>query len=343
MTKVTDYIALAMQIPCYAVNKYNGRDETREAMNQTVHRLAKQIFGAKKFIGPYVKLVVLPEYFLTGFPTRESISEWLDKVCITKDDKLFESLGDICQNENIFLSGNYYEADINFPEFYFQSSFILDNAGKMILNYRRLNSMYSPTPHDVLDRYIDLYGYESLFPVVDTELGKLACVASEEILYPEVSRCLMMRGAEVILHSSSEVGSALPSKKNIAKQARAIENMAYVISANSAGMIDSLVLENSTDAHSQIIHYEGHKLCEALTGESVVANANIHIEALREYRSRMSMKNYIARQRFELYADSYRNHSFYPPNSFGAGKLEKSLFRQIQTDTIRRLKDDGII
>lgn len=343
MDSIKDYIALAMQVPCFAVNKYNSRAQANEVMASTVQRLASQIFGAKKFIGTHMRLVVLPEYFMTGFPTRESIEDWLEKACIAKDDKLFESLGDICKKEDIFLSGNYYEKDKNFPDFYFQSSFILNNKGKMILNYRRLNSMFSPTPHDVYDKYIELYGYESLFPVVDTELGRLACVASEEILYPEVSRCLMMRGAEVILHSSSEVGSALPSKKNIAKQARAIENIAYVVSANSAGMVDSLVLENSTDAHSQIIHYEGHKLCESLAGESVVANANIHIEALREYRSRVSMKNYIARQRFELYADSYRDHSFYPPNSFDKELLPKSAFGKLQQETINRLKGRGVI
>ena len=343
MSKVTDYMALAMQVPCYAINKYPDRATAREVMESTISRLDKQIFGAKKFIGKHLRLVVLPEYFLTGFPTRESIKEWLDKACITKDDPLFEKLGAICKRENIFLSGNYYELDPNFPDFYFQASFILDNSGKMILNYRRLNSMYSPTPHDVLDKYIKLYGYESLFPVVDTELGRLACVASEEILYPEVSRCLMMRGAEVILHSSSEVSSATPSKKNIAKQARAIENMAYVISANSAGMYDSLVLRDSTDSHSQIIHYEGHILVEALAGESVVANANIHIEALRTYRSRVGMKNYIARQRFELYADSYKNHSFYPANQFDGEVLPKSAFGGIQKNTIQKLQDKGII
>lgn len=343
MSKVIDYIALAMQTPCYAVNKYPDRESAREVMDTTVTRIGREIFAAKKFIGKHLRLVVLPEYFLTGFPTRESIPEWLDKACITKDDSLFEKLGAICEREDIFLSGNYYELDPNFPNFYFQASFILNNKGKMILNYRRLNSMFSPTPHDVLDKYIELYGYESLFPVVDTELGKLACVASEEILYPEVSRCLMMRGAEVILHSSSEVSSALPSKKNIAKQARAIENMAYIISANSAGMYDSLVLRDSTDSHSQIVHYEGHLLCEALPGESVVANANIHIESLRTYRSRTSMKNYIARQRFELYADSYRNHSFYPPNQFEGEVLPKSAFTSIQEETIKKLKDKGVL
>ena len=340
---VSDYIALAMQIPCMAVNKYQNREEVLQAIDSRIETIGNQIFGAKKFVGPHLRLIVLPEYFLTGFPTRENIQEWRDKACFSKDDQIFKKLGDVCQRENIFLSGNYYEIDDNFPDFFFQASFIIDPKGKMILNYRRLNSMYSPTPHDVLDRYIDLYGYESLFPVVDTEIGKLACIASEEILYPEVARCLMMRGAEVFLHSSSEIASATLSKKNIGKRARALENMAYVVSANSAGMIDSLVLPNSTDGHSQIVHYEGHLLTEALVGESIVANSYIHIEALREYRSRVSMKNYIARQRFELYAESYSKHSFYPANQFNDAMLPKSAFNGIQQATIDKLKAKGIL
>ena len=343
MSKVEDYIAIAMQLPCFAINKYPDAKSARVLIEKNIEELGVQIFGAKKFIGEHVRLVVLPEYFMTSYPTRESILEWRDKACISKDDSIFEKLGGLCVKNDIFLSGNYYESDPNFPDFYFQSSFILNNKGKMILNYRRLNSMYSVTPHDVLDKYIDLYGYESLFPVVDTELGKLACVASEEILYPEVSRCLMMRGAEVLLHSSSEIGSATPSKKNIAKQARAIENMAYVISANSAGISEGLVLKDSTNGHSQIVHYEGHLLSEALVGESIVANANIHIEALRTYRSRTSMKNYIARQRFELYADSYKNNSHYPANLFANGNLEKSAFKSKQQETIESLKSKGVI
>lgn len=343
MSTIKDYVAIAMQVSCQAVNPCKDRSEVMASMHKTIAKLDRHIFGAKKFVGKDVRLVVLPEYFLTSYPTREDIPTWKDKACLQKDDPIFDELGKICRRDDIFLSGNYYESDPHFPEFYFQSSFILDNQGSMILNYRRLNSMYSVTPHDVLDQYVALYGEESLFPVVDTEIGRLACVASEEILYPEVSRCLMMRGAEVILHSTSEVGSALLSPKNIAKRARALENMAYVVSANSAGIKDGLVLDESTDGHSQIVHYEGHLLCEALAGESIVANANIHIEALREYRSRVSMKNYIARQRFELYADSYAKHAFYPVNQFADGALPKSAFTTLQSDTIQKLKDQDIL
>lgn len=343
MDKINDYIAVAMQVTCSAINHLVSRSEVMDSMEKTITKLDRHIFGAKKFIGTEVRLIVLPEYFLTSYPTREDIPAWTEKACLTKDDPIFEKLGQVCKRDDVFLSGNYYEHDPNFPDFYFQSSFILDNQGQMILNYRRLNSMYSVTPHDVFEKYIDLYGYESLFPVVDTEIGRLACVASEEILYPEVSRCLMMRGAEVILHSTSEIGSATLSPKNIAKRARAIENMAYVVSANSASIKGGLVLDESTDGHSQIVHYEGHLLCEAIAGESIVANANIHIEALREYRSRVSMKNFIARQRFELYADSYSNHAFYPVNQFTDTVLPKSAFATLQSDTIQKLKDKDVL
>ena len=54
------------------------------------------------------------------------------------------------------------------------------------------------------------------------------------------------------------------TRKNVAKRARAIENMAYVVSANSGGIADHPILENSTDGGSQIVHYDGYLLCETL-------------------------------------------------------------------------------
>jgi predicted amidohydrolase len=280
--------------------------------------------------------VVLPEYFLTGFPMGETFEAWQAKACIPMQGKIYDALGGIARENGVYLSGNAYELDENFPNLYFQTSFVLDTEGGQILRYRRLNSMFAPTPHDVLDKYLDIYGYEALFPTVETPIGTLACIASEEILYPEIARCLMVRGAEIFLHSSSEVSSPLLSQKNIAKLARAIENMAYVVSANSAGMADIAIPFASTDGHSQIVNYEGLKLCEAATGESMVANATIHLEALRHARQRVGMSNFIARQRFELYAPTYANHSFYPANNLLNTQPSRQHFIETQKAVIQK-------
>ncbi len=331
------YKALALQIECPAVNACENKAAAHSSMQKTLKTVLAQISGSKKFIGPDLKLIVLPEYFLTSFPFGETIEEWHEKACITTDDILFDKMKDFCKKESIFLSGNFYELDENFPELYFQSSFIIDDEGELILKYRRLNSMFAPTPHDVLDDYLKIYGEDSLFPVVDTKLGKLACIASEEILYPEIARCLMMRGAEIFLHSSSEAGSPNLTHKDIAKRARSIENMCYTISANSAGISGIDFPFASTDGLSKIVHFEGNVLSEAGTGDSMVANSYIDIEALRDYRSKISMQNYIARQRFELYAPSYSTFSHYPPHSFKGQKPNKALFLQTQIKVVNKL------
>jgi predicted amidohydrolase len=340
---ITPYKALALQTTCFAVNRCKNREEADAKNRQTLHRLAAQIRASKAFIGQDLKLVVLPEYFLTGFPMGESIESWREKACFDKNGWEYEAFCKIAADNQVYLSGNVYETDAHFPDLYFQTSFVINTEGVLVLRYRRLNSMFAPTPHDVWDKYLDIYGLEGVFPVAKTAIGNLACIASEEILYPEIARCLAVRGAEVFLHSSSEVSSPMFSQKNIAKQARAIENMAYLVSANSAGIADIDIPFASTDSSSKIINYEGIQLCEAATGESMVANATIDIQALRFHRQRPGMSNFLSRQRFDLYAETYKNTTIYPANTLLETKVERSHFVLTQKKVIQNLSDLGII
>jgi predicted amidohydrolase len=340
------YTSLALQTRCFAINKLNVAD-SRAKIFENIDRVGRHLNGSKGFIGPSVKLVVLPEYFLTSFPMGESLPEWREKGAISATGPEYEKLAEIAQQNQVFLSGNVYELDDHFTDLYFQTSFIIDSSGETILRYRRLVSMFAPTPHDVLNEYLDVYGEDSLFPVASTELGNLACVASEEILYPEITRCLAMRGAEVILHSTSEVSSTELTPKDIAKRARAVENLCYVVSSNTAGIADIDFPAESTDGLSKLVDFKGRVMCEAATGESMVANAEIDIDALRRYRNKPGMGNILSRQRNELFASTY-NKSVYPANSMldKDNKYhvpQRSHFMQTQVDTINALREKGVI
>jgi predicted amidohydrolase len=146
----------------------------------------------------------------------------------------------------------------------------------------------------------------------------------------------MMRGAEIFCHNTSEICSPLLTQKNIAKQARAIENMAYVVSANSAGIVGTDFPSNSTDGHSKIINYDGNIMVESGQGETMVANATIDIDALRAHRRRPGMANFISRQRNELFAESYLRHTFYPSNLWKPG-FDKSDFIKNQYYVIKNI------
>lgn len=337
------YVALPLQVACRAVREARDAAEARALMMASLDRLEGQIEASKAFIGPDCKLVVLPEYFMTGFPMGETIAGWAAKACIRPDGPEYARMGEICRRASIYLAGNAYELDPAFPELYFQTSFILDDRGQVVLRYRRLNSMFAPTPHDVWQRYLEVYGYEAVFPVAHTPLGRLAAIASEEILYPEVARCLAMRGAEVFVHSTSESAGGTDTPKDIAKRARAFENCAYVVSANSAGIFNTSIPAASADGGSKVVDYTGHVLAAAGPGESMSAHATVDLRAVRRQRRRPGMTNMLARQRFELYAPSYASFSFYPPDTMLRGAVERKHFGDRQRETIRRLEAMGII
>ena len=343
------FTALALQSACRTINRLSSREAARKCMADSLERIAEQIRSSLAFIGPQVRLVVLPEYFLTGFPMGETVAEWQDRACLESGGAEYTALAAIAEKNNIYLSGNAYELDSNFPELFFQVSFVLAPNGDRILHYRRLISMFSPTPHDVLDRFLELYGAEALFPVADTELGRLAAVASEEILYPELSRALALKGAEILCHSSSESGAPMATPKNIAKQARAFENHCYVVSANSGGMYESAIPKDSANGGSRIVDYEGRIVVESGPGESMLAHADVDIAGLRHYRSRPGMFNIFSRQRLELFAPVYAGNSIYPANTLleddrkTVRSPDRKHYLQNQAAVIRELGERGLI
>ncbi len=328
------FIALALQVTCHAVNSATTRQEASELMLHSINRLSQQIAASIAFIGSDCRLIVLPEYLLTGFPLGESIDKWAEKACLEMQGVEYEALSKIAQKYHIFLAGNAYELDPNFKKLYFQTCFVIDPTGKIVLRYRRLNSMFAPTPHDVWDKYLECYGWEGVFPVAKTEIGNLAAVASDEILFPELTRCLTMRGAEIILHPTSEVYGKGLAPKQAAKISRAVENMAYVVSSNTAGIVNTPIPAASVDGGSKIIDYRGIVITETSSGESMAAFAEIDVTALRRYRKRPGLNNLLARQRFELYAQTYTQMQLYPPNTMLEGEIERKHFIQTQQEVI---------
>jgi len=340
------YTALALQTRCNAVNNM-GKTEARAAMLASVERIDEQIRGSLVLTGPSLRLVVLPEYFMTGYPVGETIDGWADKAAIVEGGVEYDAISAVAQKHNIWLAGNAYEQDANFPGYYFQVCFVVGPNGDVLLRYRRLISMFAPTPHDVLDKYVDLYGFDALFPVADTEIGKLACCASEEILFPEITRAHALRGAEVILHSTSEISSPDMTPKEVARRARAIENLVYVISANTAGVYGEGIPANSVDGMSKIVDFKGRVLTSASTGETMSANAEIDLPALRANRQKPGMANYFVRQRLELFSESYKT-DVYPANSLldNSGepvRAERSHFIDTQRATIEKLSKKGLV
>jgi predicted amidohydrolase len=353
VSDTSTYSAIAMQLTARSLERLPDESAARAAMLEHIEEIEGQIRTSAIFVAGYagkpVKLVVLPEYLFTSYPGRISIPDFAAKVGFAADGPEYEALGAVAQRLGVFLSGNAYESDAAFPDFYFQTCFIVAPSGDVVLRYRRLLSMFAPSPHDVWEAYLDEYGLEGVFPVARTEIGNLAAIASEEILYPEIARALALRGAEVFCHNSSEIGSPLATNKDIAKQARAFENLAWVVSSNTAGISGTAMPLSSAEGNSQVVDYKGRVVAQSGDGETFTAFAPIDLAASREARRTPAMTNYLARQRPELFAQAYAAVAdpFQGPDAMiedGSPAIpERDYFRRAQEEVIERLAKAGVI
>ena len=159
-------------------------------------------------------------------------------------------------------------------------------------------------------------GYdEPLFPVADTEIGRIGCAICYDWLFPEALRQLAMNGAEVLLRVSAYMdpwGATEPMDWwTLVNRCRALENMAYVVAANQGAQLRRYP-PYSWPGGSMLVDFDGRILAQASPGpgERIVV-APVDVSALRHERATRRGHHMLAHLRSEAYP-VYRSH-VYPP------------------------------
>ena len=125
------------------------------------------------------------------------------------------------------------------------------------------------------------------------------------------------------------------------KQARAIENCAYLVSANAAGFLGEQGPPYNVQGHSMIVAPTGQKLAQAGVGDIDMTYAMVDIASVQHMRATPGMANLLSRQRFELYADSYARLGTWAPDQLAKPDPARPMRAQleaVQAAAIARLK-----
>jgi predicted amidohydrolase len=155
------------------------------------------------------------------------------------------------------------------------------------------------SPHDLAD-----YD-EPVFPVADTEIGKIGTAICYDWLFPEAIRQLSLGGAELLVRISAYMdpwGTAEPLDWwTMVNRVRALENMAYVVAANQSASLQNYP-PFSWPGGSMIVDYDGRILAQAEpgAGEKIVVGP-IDLAALRAERQRRRGHQMLAHLRTEAY------------------------------------------
>ncbi len=238
-------------------------------------------------------IVVFPEFFITGAQVNRSPELWA-QIGVRFPGPEIDRLCKFAQDMQCYVAGGCFEADDDWPGRFFNTAFIIDDAGNFIHRYRKiqcadvLGTLPDTTPGSVYSRYVDKYGYDHLFPVVDTPLGRLGTIVCFDMNFPETARALVRRGAEVILHPTSEPHGGGRKAWEMGRRTRAFENTAYIVSAAMGG--EYLNHEDTTPnlysrGHAKIVNFDGNVLAVADGPGRVALEGRLDLRALRKARS----------------------------------------------------------
>jgi predicted amidohydrolase len=329
--KIEKYTALVMQPHVHVA-------EDRVGIKRNVDRALQMIdFGVGYTWELPARLVVFPEYFMQGVTTPGKGEHGIDtfmKKAITFDGPEFKALSDKAREYGLYIAGGgIVERVPEFPGRWFNSAFIIGPDGELALRYHKWHIPASiglgTSPHDMLEEYKAVFGADikNLFPVIDTEIGRLGTMTCHDGCTPEVSRALGYNGVEVICHpvALQEIeGVSEPwDFWMFTRRTRAHDNMAYLLGANW-GTVDYAYYPSAfCPGGSFAIDYTGMVMRHAPYPQEQVLAATIDIEALREHRSRCNHNTWV-----DLRTEGFRqiyDKPIYPANQFPAGRPPRTL------------------
>jgi len=245
---------------------------------------------------------VFPE-FAHAAPVYPTVEELLDKLAIAIPNEHTDRYRLKAQEHGIYIqTGSFLEEDDRYPGTVFNTTCLIGPDG-ILSRYRKVHPWI---PWEVNASPHDLKGYEEeLFPVADTEIGRLGVATCYDWLFPEAIRQLSLKGAEVLLRVSAYMdpwGATPPMDWwTLVNRCRALENLAYVVAANQGARADHYP-PFSWPGGSMLVDYDGRILAQADPGpgEKIVVSG-IDLAALRAERERRLGHHMLGHLRMEAY------------------------------------------
>jgi len=230
------------------------------APNQVQANVEKGVTWLEKAVKEYdAELVVFPETVTTTFVTglaREELWDLVDEVP-----------GRI--TEGIQLAAKAFGVHVVWPSYrrgpergvVYNSSILIGPDGEII-------GIYDKTHPFPLER-ADCGGWVTLgnrADVFETELGTIGMIICYDGDFPELSRLLAVKGAEIIVRPSALLRSF--DIWHITNAARAYDNHVYVVATNSVGPDAG---GSYYFGHSMIVNPIAWRLAQARGGEEIIA------------------------------------------------------------------------
>jgi predicted amidohydrolase len=203
------YRAVALRLPIEVPTSAAALDATRQ---RNAAAMVAAIDAAMTGPGPKPRLLVFPVLQYTS--SRRAVSGVpmsavaVDLLSEPLEKTLFAPVVAACRRHQCYVATSTQEKIPQFPGLWFHTGFVVGPEG-LVLRSPKAQAQSAPEVsylRDIAADYRRVFGPDSIMPVADTPLGRLACLVEGELEVLEAARLLASKGAQVILHTSLEDG-----------------------------------------------------------------------------------------------------------------------------------------
>ena len=206
-----------MKVQIAAVNSFISLDR----LDDNLQRAEEYVNEAK---ARAAQIICFPETF--PGPTKEPFGDFSPHAFMS----------DLAKRKGIYIVyGLIQRVDSNSDNAHYVSEILLSETGKRIGEYHR-TSPPGPWRYKGGKFWNANYVGANELPVFDTDLGRIGMLVCSEVYIPELSRCLAIKGAEMVFLPAGRLkgvrGQLYDTWKTLI-MARAFENLMYTITCQN--------------------------------------------------------------------------------------------------------------
>ena len=248
------------------------------------------------------------------------------RVAIDVPGEETEAVAAKAKQYNCYIHFGCYGKIKEWPGHFINLGIIIGPTGEVLQRRWKTRNMsgmgFSTTIYDVLDQYVEMYGWDAVFPVCRTDIGNIGIIP--ETMEPELGRAYAFKGAEIMIRYMTAGAGACQTNPiaflgGDSEHTFRTEFQGICISCGFFGLFVNNSLsplglrENVFDlgaGHSAIFDNNGHLMTEAASSEETMVTAML---PLAEYRRTHTIPNFPK----ELYMKLYEEYvPRFPANLF---------------------------
>ena len=243
-------------------------------------------WGGERRWGSKVDLICMHEFPIQGFQpwTRKELTQ----IAFELPGPEAAAIGERAKRYGCYIAFGCYAKLKDWPEHVINMSVLVGPDGGIVdMQWKARNilglfgdqALIGTTVYDVLDRYVEMYGWDRTLPVARTDIGNICmtAVGAEPTLYT----CLGLKGAEILVLSVTG-GSNAESAINTARA-----NRLYTVGVGNAVSPDNIGFPEASgteDGGTVIVDPRGTTLAKTDNHHEDIITARIPMADFRKTR-----------------------------------------------------------